>query len=98
MRLHRKDRDWYIVSIEVDPEISGTPEASFDGEETWVEGIASDDNWAWLVAGPDFVAADTGQSDVDTMAVVHSTMTPDLRFSEDPVVVIEEAPEIEVWS
>jgi hypothetical protein len=96
VRLHREERDNYVVAVSTDPPLAGTWEASFDNGETWVDGTASGDAWAWLVAGPDFVAADVGMTDEGT--VLDTSVSPLLRLKDDPVLDVQRGPTIQVWS
>jgi hypothetical protein len=95
VKLHRAERDNYILTIATVPALTGTWEASFDDGETWVEGQSDSGSWAWLVAGPDFVAADVGMTD-DGTVLDHST-TPLVRVKDDPVLDIQRAPSIILW-
>jgi hypothetical protein len=98
MQLHRTERDYYVLEIEVLPEMVGTWEASFDGGETYVAGTPQGENWAWLVAGPDFDAVAVGLDPLDTGATLLTDVEPLVRCIEDPVVNVEDAPKIELWS
>lgn len=98
MRLHREERDNYVVGISVEPDLTGTWQASFDGGTTWIDGIATDDNWAWLVAGPDFNATDVGMTDGDTVATISRSVQPLLRLKDDPIVDVQRGPTIDLWS
>ena len=94
MRLYREERDYYVLSIVTSPALAGVWEASFDGGETWVDGEASDDNWAWLVAGPDFDAAAVGMSPAETKATITAATQPRLRNKENPVLDVQTGPSI----
>ncbi len=96
MKLHRAERDNYVLELSTDPPLSGTWEASFDSGETWADGTASLGAWAWLVAGPDFDAAAVGMSDEGT--VLASSVTPLLRLKDDPVLDVQRGPSIVLWS
>lgn len=97
MILARTERDNYVVTATTDPPLDGTWEASFDGGATYVEGTPTDGDWAWLVAGPDFVGEDVGMDDADTVAVIATTTTPLLRLKDDPVLDVEPGPIIKLW-
>lgn len=47
MKLHRSERDYYVVTATTDPPLTGTWEASFDQGATWIPGTLahSDDGW-----------------------------------------------------
>lgn len=96
MKLHRAERDYYVITATTDPPLSGTWEASFDDGTTWVDGTAVGDSWSWLVAGPDFDHTTVGMSDEGT-ALENST-TPLLRIKDDPVLDIQHGPTIQLWS
>lgn len=96
MKLHREERDNYVVSVTVDPPLDGDWEASFDDGETWVDGTENiDGDWAWLVYGPDFDATEVGMS-VEGVEIATST-TPLLRIKDDPVLDIQHGPPIRLW-
>lgn len=96
MKLHREERDYYIVTIAVDPPLAGTWEASFDAGETWIGGTPTGDSWAWLVAGPDFVATEVGMTDEGTQLT--SSVRPLVRLKDDPVLDVQYGPSISVWA
>lgn len=99
MRLHREERDYYVVEITATPPVSGTWQASFDDGATWVDGSSTPDGWAWLVAGPDFADDPDGMDpELDTDATISQTMMPLLRVKDDPVLDVEAGPTIELWS
>lgn len=89
MKLNRDERDYYVQEITVEPPLGGTWQASFDAGETWLDGTETDQGWAWLVAGPDFVGADVGMDDADTAAVITTTMRPRLRNADNPILDVE---------
>lgn len=95
MKLNRAERDYYVLTISVEPALTGTWEASFDGGTTWVEGTLTTGAWAWLVAGPDFVADDVDMSDEGV--VLETSTTPLLRIKDDPILDIERGPSIVLW-
>lgn len=92
MQLFRGERDWYVLDITTVPAIEGDWEASFDGGTTWITGHPTDDDkWAWLLAGPDFDAAAVGMDAGDTDATITaSSVTPQLRIKDNPVLNIEQ--------
>lgn len=95
MKLHRAERDYYVLTITTDPPLSGTWEASFDSGETWVTGISESGETSWLVAGPDFVAADVDMGEEGV--VLERSTTPLLRVKDDPVLDIQDGPSILLW-
>lgn len=96
MKLFRQERDYYVLAITTTPALTGTWEASFDGGDTWIDGVASGDNWTWLVAGPDFDAAAVGMNPADTKATITTAVSPLLRNKENPVLDIQQGPSIVV--
>lgn len=99
MKLHREERDYYVVTIEADPPVDGTWQASFDESETWVDGTEASGNWSWLVAGPDFADDPDGMDpDTDTDATLTDSVAPLLRVKDDPVLDIQRGPAIRLWS
>lgn len=96
MKLHRAERDNYVLTIGTDPPLAGVWEASFDGGDTWVDGTANEDAWAWLVAGPDFVADEVDMTAEGT--VLDGSVAPLLRVKDDPVLDIQSGPSIVLWS
>lgn len=90
--------------------LTGPWEANFTGDPTnvdgWKEGQqitvhvgpadAGEDvvAWAWLVAGPDYDADADGEDATDTVAVITGDTCPLLRNATDPVLDIEDGPEI----
>lgn len=97
MKLHREERDNYVVAITTDPPQSGTWQASFNGGTTWIDGTNGADGWSWLVAGPDFNAAANGLDPDDTQATIAESTTPLLRLKDDPVLNVEAGPAIRLW-
>jgi hypothetical protein len=95
VKLHRAERDNYVLTINVTPELAGTWEASFDEGDTWVDGTLDDEQWSWLVAGPDFDAAAVGMSVEGT--TLDGSVTPLLRIKDDPVLDIQSGPSIVLW-
>lgn len=98
MKLNRAERDYYVVTITTTPELDGTWEASFDDGATWIAGTnTSGDDWAWLVAGPDFDDDPDGLNPADTQATIAEATVPLLRVADDPVLDIERGPAIRLW-
>lgn len=95
MKLHRAERDNYVVTVAADPPLSGTWEASFDNGETWVDGTAVGDSWAWLVFGPDFNPTAVGMSAEGTE--IPASAAPLLRIKDDPVLDMQRGPSIQLW-
>jgi hypothetical protein len=96
VKLHRAERDYYVIEVTTDPPLSGTWEASFDNGETWVDGTSSSGEWSWLVYGPDFVPADVGMTADGTE--IATSVTPILRLKDDPVLDIAmNVPSIQLW-
>lgn len=96
MNLRPEAREFYILQITTDPQVTAW-EASFDGEETWVDGeavVGSDDTFRWLVSGPDFDP--TGQVVADSAELPLATTVPIVRASDDPEVIYRKAPKISV--
>lgn len=99
MKLHRTERDYYVLSITVTPDLTGTWEASFDDGATYHEGTLTDGRWSWLIAGPDFDAASVGMDDPPTVATIHRKTDVLVRLKDNPVVDVEKAPvPITLWS
>lgn len=94
MRLHRQERDYYALTIATTPALTGTWEASFDGGDTWIDGVESDGAWTWLVAGPNFDAAAVGMNAADTKATINNALIPLLRNKENPVLDVQFGPTI----
>jgi hypothetical protein len=97
MKLHRAERDNYVLTIVTDPPLEGTWEASFDGGNTWHDGDPASGTWTWLVAGPDFeLPGDPGWTD-EGVQLTHS-VKPLLRVKDNPILDVQEAPEtITLW-
>lgn len=98
MTLHATERDYYSVTIAVNPPMAGAWEASFDDGATWVVGDQAGSVWSWLVAGPQFNASAVGMSPTDTDATITAQVTPLLRLKDSPVSKIETGPTIYVKS
>lgn len=99
MRLHREERDYYVVEITATPPVAGTWQASFDNSATWVDGTLAGTEWSWLVAGPDFATDPDGMDpQLDTDATLSATTRPLLRVKDDPVLDVEAGPTITLWS
>lgn len=96
MDLHVTKRDYYKIGVDIEPDLSGTREASFDGGLTYIEGTAVGEDWAWLVAGPDFVPDDEDDAAL-TDATIARSMNPLIRVKEAPVVDVGEGPPINLW-
>lgn len=90
MQLNRRAVEWYALEITTDPAVTGW-EASFDDGASWKASTAvGTDGWSrWLVAGPD--AATPG-----TAVVLAATVRPLVRATENPEVVVRDAPRIYV--
>lgn len=91
MKLNRAERDYYRVSITVDPPLTGTWQASFDDGTTWIDGTTVDDDLVWLIAGPDFDAVAEGLDPDDTQATITGEVVPLFRLKDDPVLDVEKA-------
>jgi len=89
VRLNRAGRGEYSLSIDLNPPIAGTWQASFDGGVTWIDGVPSSGVWSWLVAGPDFDAEDVGMDPAATKAVISSSVIPLLRIANNPILDVE---------
>jgi hypothetical protein len=95
VNLNRAERDYYVLAITTDPALTGTWEAAFVSNPAngdYVDGTNTGDGWAWLVAGPDFDAAEVGMDDADTDATVTAKIRPHVRLKDNPVVKIDSAP------
>jgi hypothetical protein len=96
MRLRRESREFYDLTITTDPPVVGW-EASFDSGETWHDGelVDVDDpeigalRQRWLVAG-------TEADDAGAVAVITRSISPLLRASDDPELVVRRGPTIYV--
>lgn len=94
MDLLRWERDYYDITYETNPPLTGTVEASFDGGANWIDGTPSGDHWTWLIAGPDWVAED-GESAADTnYTLTKSRVVPKLKLVDDPVTDGKNGPAI----
>lgn len=96
MNLRPEAREFYVLQITTSPQIAAW-QASFDGEGTWVDGEAvpaTDDEFRWLVSGPDFDP--TGQVVADSEALPLGSTTPIVRASDNPEVIYRKAPKITV--
>lgn len=92
MKLNPHARQFYKVEVVTDPPVAGW-EASFDGGTTWDTGEDDPllaDTWRWLVAGS---LADPGTS----VAVVAQTTWPLVRATDNPEILVEDAPPIFVY-
>ena len=85
MYLKKLAREFYNLSIATVPAVTGW-EASFDGGATWVAGETIGDTVRWLVAG---AAADPG-----TATVLTTSVQPLLRVTDNPEIVVRDAPTI----
>lgn len=96
MDLLRWERDYYDITYETDPPLTGTVEASFDGGQTWIPGTPSGSHWTWLLAGPDYVAdeLDPEQDPDDTQFTITGRTIPKLRLADDPVLDGKNGPPI----
>lgn len=94
MKLQKRERDYYVVEIETIPALAGVWEASFDNGTAWATGSDTVDGWAWLVAGPLYVAGDVGQNPAATQATITAYTKPLLRIKDDPILDVEYGPEI----
>ena len=104
MRLERRGREYYILTIVSQPPSVATDwKASFDDGVTWVTGVAQtgyDRNGAlvtgvgWLLAGPLF-AADAMPNPAGTVTLANiEVIRPALRLIAAPEVPIRSAPAI----
>lgn len=103
MNLKPWERDFYVITYETEPALTGTVQASFD-DENWIDGepttVTVDgedvDAWAWLIAGPDWVAED-GESEGDTsFTMTTGRVVPRLKLVDDPVTDGKSGPPIDV--
>lgn len=88
MHLHRRAREWYTTTVDTDPALTAW-EASFDYGVTYHPGApvaGSDDEWQWLVAGP--------EADPTGAVVVGRSVTPEVRAVDNPEILVREAPAI----
>lgn len=92
MKLTRIGREYLIVTIATDPEITGW-EASFDGGDTWAVGEpvtgSTEPAWRWLLAGPDVV-----QPPASGQIEITATTTVVLRAVDNPEVLIRKGPRV----
>lgn len=103
MQLKPWERDYYVISYETNPPLTGTLAASFDGD-AWINGTATTatvdgeevDAWAWLIAGPDWVA-EGGEDEADTDFTMDATrVIPRLKLVDAPVTDGKSGPPIDV--
>lgn len=91
MILNPNAREFYSLEITTSPAVSGGWEASFDEGATWDAGTtATVDGVAvtrWLVAG---ALATVGTA----VAVITDNVTPLIRATESPEIVVRDAPRI----
>lgn len=87
------ERDYYVISYDTDPPLIGTVAAKFDDDTDWIDGTPTDGNWAWLIAGPDWVAED-GETEDDTDYTVTKRVVPQLKLVDDPVTDGKNGPPI----
>lgn len=85
MYLKKLAREFYNLSIATVPAVSGW-EASFDGGATWKPGEVVGGKVRWLVAGAD---ADPG-----TATVLTTSVKPLLRVTDNPEIIVRDAPTI----
>jgi hypothetical protein len=88
--LSRQGRELYVQEIVTLPALPGW-EASFDGGETWVtgEGVdGQDDQWQWLVHGPDFDPENPLFPDAESTPITASRTYPLLRAVGNPEVIV----------
>jgi hypothetical protein len=85
MYLKRIAREYYSLAIVTDPAVASW-EASFDGGTTFVAGEVDGANTRWLLAGPD---ADPGAA-----IVIAATVTPSVRATDAPEVIVRDAPRV----
>ena len=86
MILHRQGREYYTLTIDTEPAVTGW-EASFDGGTTWAPGALNGDVWQWLVAGP------LAPTDQPCMVIDRST-APLIRAVDTPEILIRSTPTI----
>ena len=93
MILFKSAREFYALQITTTPAVTGGWSASFDSGTTWVAGAAATVNGVavtrWLIAGP--TAAVDGTTPAATLA---GNVTPLIRATEAPEVVVRSAPQI----
>lgn len=89
MILHRSSREYYGLEIVTDPPVDAWS-ASFDGEQTFVNGTLIDGAWRWLVAGPE--APDTTDAVVltdDVLPILRALDSPeDIRHPAHEKIVL----------
>lgn len=90
MDLSRFAREYYELTLTTDPVSAPADwEASFDAGQTWVDATNVGGKSAWLVAGR--AADDTG-----AVAVLRHSVTPLVRLTAAPEIVVRDAPDITV--
>lgn len=98
MKLYRGGRDNLVLGDRVTPPLEGTRQVSFDYGETWVDGIATGDDWSWTVAGPDFDAVAEGLDPNDaSVTVIEDTTQVWWRIKDNPILAAKEATRIDLW-
>lgn len=90
MNLNRHGREYYQLEITTDPVTAPTAwEGSFDGGGTWIAALSVSGRAAWLVEGAAAPPPVQGQ-------VVVDTVQPLVRLTDNPEVIVRDAPRIYV--
>lgn len=90
MILNPRGREYYALQITTTPATTATDwSASFDGGSTWSVAVNVSGYSAWLVAGS-LAALGTA------VATVSSSVTPLVRLTANPEIVVRDAPKIQI--
>lgn len=90
MILSPAGREYYALTITTTPATQPTDwEASFDGGTTWVAALNVSGNSAWLVRGTNAAAG-------SAVAVLTTSISPLVRLTANPELVVRGAPRIEL--
>lgn len=107
MELNRAARKYYTLELGLTDlagaavEDAGPWEASFDGGVTWATGAKDTGTgfWEWLVAGPLVDNEEHPPEGVALAAVLSAwTTQPIVRLVDNPEILAEDAPPIEMHS
>lgn len=92
MKLSPAGREWYALEVTTTP-VEVSWEATFDDGTTWeaFTPVGSDGYFRWLVAGPDATSNPAG-----TIELPLGRTIPRIRTTDNPEVIIRDAPPIDV--
>jgi hypothetical protein len=102
VRLFTRSSVYYSIQVQTNIPVLEGWEASFDRGATWKPGEIDPNNpgyWRWLVYGPTFLTTvGTSITPVpDTPVIPEEGITPIVRLIDDPLIIIGDAPRIEVY-